>query len=228
MSHIALQRLSKLFDEGRQLAYQKDDIIIRPGDTPSGLYHIVSGWVKVYSLCKDGEPNIILTLCAGETFPVVWALSGPMRDVGFAALGATEVRRISLEHFLKAARADSTIMHAAILTLAHHCHSLITELDNLQYRSAREKVVFRLIFLANRVGQRHGTTNDSVVIKRRVTNEYIARSTSITRETASRELSRLNRRQLIVTINGRIVIPSLLSLRNEISRNFNPQTMSLE
>lgn len=223
-----MQKLSVLFNEGRQLTYQKDDIIIRPGDTPSGLYRITSGWVKAYSLCKDGEPNIIMTLCPNEIFPIAWAVSGSIRDVGFAALGNSEVQRISLDQFFKAAATDVAIMQDAAKALAHHFFVLTTELDNLQYRSAREKVVFRLIFLANRLGKHNSDSGDSIVINTRITNDYIARSTSITRETASRELSRLNRRQLIRNIEGRILIPSLVNLRNEISQNFNLETLSLD
>jgi CRP-like cAMP-binding protein len=223
-----LQQLAQLFDEGRHLLYEKDDIIIRPGDTPSGLYYIVAGWVKVYSLCKDGEPNIIMTHCSGEAFPLAWAISGSMRDVGFAALGHTEIRRITLDQFLQATSDAPHLMHEAVQALAYHFSTLTTELDNLQYRSAREKVVFRLIFLASRLGQSNNSNEDSVLIKARVTNDYIARSTSITRETASRELSRLNRRQLIRTIEGCILIPSLSNLSHEISRDFNLQTLSLD
>ena len=223
-----MQKLFGLFNEGRQIVYRKDDVVIRPGDVPSGLYYITSGWVKVYSFCKDGEPNIIMTLCPGDIFPMAWAVSGGIRDVGFAALGNTKVQRISLEQFIKAAAEDLTIMQEAAEALAHHFYVLTTELDNLQYRSAREKVVFRLIFLAKRLGQQNHSNVDSVVINTRVTNDYIARSTSITRETASRELSRLNRRQLIHSLEGQILIPSLINLRNEISHNFNLKTLSLD
>lgn len=228
MIGTVLQKLSQLFNEGRKIVYQKDDVIIRPGDSPSGLYYIVSGWVKAYYLCKDGEPNIIMTLCPGEAFPIAWAVSGSLNDVGFAALGKTEVLRVSLERFFESAAADATIMREAAQALAHHFSVLTTELDNLQYRSAREKVVFRLIFLARRLGQSDGTNDDSVVIKKRITNDYIARSTSITRETASRELSRLNRHHLIRNSQGQLLIPSLSNLRDEISQNFNLKTLSLD
>lgn len=221
----ALKKLIQLFEDGRPLVYQKDDVIIRPGDVPSGIYYIVSGGVKVYSLCKSGEPNIIMTLCPGEIFPIAWAVSGVARDIGFDALDTTETKRIPRATFLEAIRSNTAIMHDAMQSLAHHFFMLTGEIDNLQYRSAREKVVYRLLFLASHFGQyEDGLTTISL----RVTNDYIAHSTNMTRETASRELSRLNRKQLIRTQQGKIVIPDLLQLRNEISQRFNVATLSLD
>jgi CRP/FNR family cyclic AMP-dependent transcriptional regulator len=222
---IAYPKLARPFEQSRRLLYQREDIIVRAGDTPSGVYYIVSGSVKAYSLFKDGEPNIIMTLNPGEIFPVAWAVSGITRDVGFAALDVTELRRLARDEFLETLQSDVTVMQAAMQVLAGHFFALTSEIDNLQYRSAREKVVFRLLFLAANFGHCEG---DSTTILIRVTNDYIARSTNMTRETASRELSRLNRKQLIRTVNGRITIPNLLRLRNEISQRFNPTTLSLD
>ncbi|HZL08071.1 MAG TPA: Crp/Fnr family transcriptional regulator [Candidatus Dormibacteraeota bacterium] len=218
-------KLAQPFKQSRRLLYQRDDIIVRAGDVPSGVYYIVSGSVKVYSLCKDGEPNILMTLDASEIFPVAWAVSGITRDVGFAALDVTELRRIDRQEFLEALHSDIMLMRAAMQVLAGHFFTLTSEIDNLQYRSAREKVVFRLLFLASHFGH---TDGNNATIAIRVTNDYIARSTNMTRETASRELSRLNRKQLICTVNGRIMIPDLLRLRDEISQRFNLATLSLD
>lgn len=218
-------QLKGLFGTGRRLAYRKDDIIVRSGDTPSGVYYVLSGSVKVYSLCKDGEPNIIMTHSVSEIFPVAWAISGSSRNVGFAALEPTELLRISRETFLDGLWADNNAMYAVLQTLAGHFGTLACEMDNLQYRTAREKVVYRLLFLASRFGQVDGNT---AYIGLRVTNDYLARSTNMTRETASRELSRLNRKQLVRNVNGRLIIPDLLRLRNEISQRFNPASLSLD
>jgi CRP-like cAMP-binding protein len=221
----ALPKLSRVFETGRYVTYKKDDVIIRPGDMPSGVYYIVAGGVKAYSFCISGEPNILMTLCAGEIFPIAWAVSGITRDIGFDALDQTTAWRISRTSFLQATLSDSALMNEAVQALARHFFILTGEMDNLQYRSAREKVVYRLIFLASHFGQhQQGVTTITV----RITNDYIARSTNMTRETASRELSRLQRKQLICIERSRIVIPDLLSLRNEISQHFNLATLSLD
>lgn len=219
------RQLRQLFSSGRRLMYQKDDVIIRTSDTPSGVYYIVSGAVKVYCLCKDGDPNIIMTLSAGQIFPLAWAVGGAPRYIGFSALGVTELWRVPRESFLQDLWSDSDQMYAVLQMLARHFSWLACEMDNLQYRSAREKIVFRLLFLASHFGQVDGNT---AYIDVRVTNDYLARSTNMTRETASREVSRLNRKQLVKTVNGRLIIPDLPRLSKEISQRFNPAALSLD
>ncbi|MGC1177370.1 MAG: Crp/Fnr family transcriptional regulator, partial [Candidatus Saccharimonadales bacterium] len=206
--------LSQLFQKGRSLLYERNEIVIRAGDTPSGIYYVVSGWIKVYSLSKTGEANIIMTLLPGEVFPVAWAVTGVLHEITFAALDATELRRISHEQFTHVLRSRPRVAHVILRTLGQHFFALASELDNLQYRSARERIVFRVIFLAGCFGRRE---EQQVTIPKRVPVEYIARSTNLTRETASRELRRLHHKKIISLEKGRITIPDITRLRNEIS-----------
>lgn len=204
------KHLTRLFKDGKQLLYNRGDTILRAGDTPSGIYLINSGWVKVYSLCHDGEPNILMSLGAGEIFPLVWALTEGMRDVSFAALDTTSVVRVPKETFVKRASEDSEIAHMISHNLARYLLQLEDELDNLHYHSARERVAYRLLRLADRFGQRQA---NKAVLSVRVPNEYIARSSNMTRETASREISWLARKGLIRNVKGYLVIMDIDRLR---------------
>ena len=69
----------RLFGNGRQFLYDRSDTILRAGDTPSGVYLITDGWVKVYSICHDGEPNIIISLGPGDIFPLYWTVAVTFR-----------------------------------------------------------------------------------------------------------------------------------------------------
>lgn len=209
--------LAKLFEDSRYILYQRGDTIIRAGDIPSGLYLITAGWVKVYSLCEDGEMNIIMNLSSGDIFPLDWTVTGRLHDVTFAALEATTVQRIPKEKFVRAMKNSVDISAAASFKLASYLLRLSHELEHLPYRSARERVAFRLVSLADYFGN---TDDGQVVIRVHVSNEYIARSTNMTRETASREMSRLARKGLIQNVNGYILIKDLAVLKNEVGKTF--------
>jgi CRP/FNR family transcriptional regulator, cyclic AMP receptor protein len=216
--------LSEIFKDGKQLLYERGDTIIRAGDTPSGVYLITEGWVKVYCLCDDGEVNIISSLARADIFPLEWAISGTLHDVTFAALDTTSVIRIPRERFTRILGEDPRVAQAMSRTLADYYFRLSNELENLPYRSARERVVFRLLSLAERFGDARA---QEVVIKLRVPNEYIARSSNMTRETASREISRLHHKGLIEHKHGYIIIKNLAALRDEGSRALSWQNSPL-
>jgi CRP/FNR family transcriptional regulator, cyclic AMP receptor protein len=209
--------LARLFEDSRYFLYERGDTIIRAGDTPSGVYLITTGWVKVYSLCEDGEINIIMNLGDGDIFPLDWAITGRLHDITFAALDATTVQRIPREKFIRALRGNIEISTAASFKLASYLLRLSYELEHLPYRSARERVAFRLVCLAEHFGEKNG---DQITIRARISNEYVARSTNMTRETASREMSRLARKRLIQTVNGYIHIKDMAALTKEVGKTF--------
>jgi CRP/FNR family cyclic AMP-dependent transcriptional regulator len=215
--------LAQLFEKERQFVYQRGDMIIRAGDLPSGVYYIISGWVKLYSLCRDGELNIIATLFPGEVFPLAWAVTDTLRDVNFVALGTTQVARLPKDQFVKAMQTNRAVSQAVLSALSLYSVRLTDEIDNLHYRSARERVVFRLLSLAKHFGELN-KGNGHTVIKVAISNGYIARSTNMTRETVSRQLSRLSQRKLIVNMNGYIVVPDLAVLKAEAGRKPGSQT----
>lgn len=216
--------LARLFEDSRYFLYERGDTIIRAGDIPSGVYLITDGWIKLYSLCEDGEVNIIMNMTKGDIFPLDWTITGQLHDVTFAALESTAVRRIPTEKFVRAFRSDIDIATAASFKLASYLLRLSHELEHLSYRSARERVAFRLVCLADYFGRPEG---DQIVIRARVSNEYVARSTNMTRETASREMSRLARKGLVRTMDGYIHIINLAALKNEVGKTFAVRSESI-
>jgi len=209
--------LLQLFTEhSRPLLYGRGDTIIRAGDTPSGIYFITRGWVHVYSLCDDGEPNIIMSLGIADVFPLTWALSDDLREVSFEALEITEVLRMSKEQFSRSLYAHPQIARAASLKLTHYFSRLSNELEHLHYHSARERVAFRLISLAEYFGR---TQSNQITLDLRVPNEFIARSSNMTRETASREISWMIKKGFVERQNGYIIIKNLDALRNEADKS---------
>jgi CRP-like cAMP-binding protein len=212
--------LINLFKNGKPLQYERGDTIIRAGDTPSGIYLITDGWVKVYSLCDDGESNILISLGKDDILPLEWVVTGHLRDVTFAALETTRLLRVPSKQFTDALTNDGLIARAAAGMLGDYCSRLSDELEYLPYHSARERVAFRLLTLAQCFGQAEGK---AVIIQIRVPNEYIARSTNMTRETASREISRLAQKGFIQNSNGNIIIKNPTALQNEVGKTFSAQ-----
>jgi CRP-like cAMP-binding protein len=209
--------LIHLFTEnGRRLMYERGDVIIRAGDTPSGVYLITDGWAQVYTTCYDGEPNIIMSLRTGDIFPLEWIVSGLLHEVNFSAMTTTVVARLPRDYFLGKLKTDGLVMQAVLKRMNSYFCQLSSELEHLPFHSARERVAFRLLSLARYFGS---TGSDYVTLTLPIPNEFIARSSNMTRETASREISWLARKGFIERQNGHIVIKNLPALKREAGRS---------
>ncbi len=202
--------LTDIFKNGRQLTYKHGDVILRAEDTPSGVYYITSGWVKVYENSLKGEEKILMTLMTGDIFPCAWAVSDIPHNVNFAALDSTRLLRIPVSKFRNAIMSQPDYAGELLKLFAHQFYVLSDEVVNLQYNTARERVILRILSLAENFGT---PKNGQVLIKKRVPNEYIARSTSMSRETTSREMSRLVRERLIRHTDKEITIPDISRLK---------------
>jgi CRP-like cAMP-binding protein len=120
---------------GRKQQYKKGDFIIRPGDSPHGVFYINSGLVKAYDITKYKEENLLIIRRADEVFPLIWALTGQERDVIYQALAPTETWQISREDFLKHIEAKPDAI-APILDMTIEMYRLHSErILNLEYRT---------------------------------------------------------------------------------------------
>lgn len=213
-----IDTLPQLFaNNGRQLMYDRGDIIIRAGDTPSGAYLITQGWAQVYTLCHDGEPNIVMSMRAGDIFPLEWIVSGVLHEVNFAALSTVTVLRTPKDYFLRNMTTNPNIAQAVLRKMSHYLCQLSSELEHQPYHSARERVAFRLVSLAQYFG---AAGADRVNLTLSIPNEFIARSSNMTRETASREISWLTRKGFVERQNGQIVIKNMPALEREAGKGF--------
>lgn len=182
------------FRRGTKLSYQKGEYIIRPGETPPGIFYIEKGLVKAFNISKYGEENVLIIRLHGEIFPLIWATTGQERSIIYQALSPTSVWRISREDYMKFLTSNTDalppVLDMAIEMYRRHSQRIL----NLQYRSVRERLISYLITMAERFGE---DKNDGVYINVPLRQQDIASSINASRETASRELSYLERKNLI-------------------------------
>jgi CRP-like cAMP-binding protein len=195
--------------------------VVLRGDDPSGVIYIESGFVEVYSISDDGDRYVHIIYKKGEIFPLVWALKDVKRRIFYEAVSDVVVAEADRDDFLKFIKSDPKITYDVLSQLAQQFYIFADRLDNLEYKSARERVAYRLAFLASRFGEKQ---KKSVIIKAPITHELIGGSINLARETVSREIEKLEKRNLISRRGGLIVIKDIQKLAKEFSE---PITLDL-
>lgn len=208
--------LVDLFREsGRKITYRKGEFIIRPGDFPSGVFYINEGIVKAYDITKYGDENLLIIRKEHEVFPLIWALTGQERQVIYEALAPTTVLQISRDTFLDFIKNKPDAL-APLLDMTIEMYRLHSErIINLEYRSVRERLISFLLTMSHRFGR---LTDDGVMIGLPLKHQDIASSINSSRETTSRELSALERKNLLVNEQSQILLKNVEALEAFLSR----------
>lgn len=187
--------LVNLFHQGTRLTYKKGEFVIRPGESPSGIFYIAHGLVKAYDITKYGEENLLIIRKKGEILGLTWAITGEDRSIIYATLAPTELFQISRAQFRQFLR-DTPTAALPLVDMLVGMYRLHSErIINLEYRSVRERLISFLLTTGRRFGKqnKHG-----ILLDVPLRHQDIASSISATRETASRELAVLERQGLII------------------------------
>ncbi len=207
------QELVRLFQQGSRLQYKKGELIIREGEVPGGVFFIESGLVKAYDITRYGEENLLIIRKQNEIFPIIWAVTRNEWHVMYEALSPTVVYRLSRDAYIEAINARSELL-APLLDIVLRMYRIQSKrILNLEYRTARERLVSFLLLMAERFGKDNG---EMITIEAPLRQQDVASSINTSRETASRELSYLEKKGLIGSEKMLISLKDIDSLRKII------------
>lgn len=196
---------------GTKLTYKKGEFVIRPGDTPSGIFFIESGTVKAYDITKYGEENLLTIRKPGEIFPLIWTITGQGRQIIYEALAPTVVWRTRRELFVQSVREQPDVIFPFLDTILEMYRIHSERILNLEYRSVRERLISFLLIMAGRFGKE---TPYGILINVPLRHQDIASSINSSRETTSREMTALERKKLLQNNQAFITLTNIEALRS--------------
>ncbi len=207
--------LVELFkSRGHKRSFQKGDFIIRPGDSPTGVFYIYQGLVKAYDITKYNEENLLIIRKEGEIFPLIWGLIGQERQVIYQTLVPSTTWQISRDVFLEFIESKPGAL-APLLDMTLEMYRLHSErILNLEYRTVRERIISFLLTMSHRFGRQ---TTEGLLIDVPLRHQDIASSVNATRETTSRELSALEKKGLLTNRQALILLNDIDGLHKHLS-----------
>lgn len=213
-----LKQTAELVDffrlQGAKQLYKKGDFIVRPGETPPGIFYIYEGLVKAYDITKYDEENLLVIRKQDEIFPLIWALTGQERAIIYQALAPTTTWRVSRKKFLEFISQNPDSL-APLLDMTMEMYRLHGErILNLEYRTVRERIISFLLTMSQRFGK---STDEGLLIEVPLRHQDIASSVNATRETTSREIAALERKGLIDNRSSFTLLKDVKALRKHLS-----------
>ncbi len=219
------QELSHLLHRTNVYSFKKDEIIILANDLKEQMYIILKGRVKVVDITIDGEERIMTLRHRGEYFGDMGFLDGKTDSATVIALEPCKVLLVSKSVFDEFFLDNNKALLQIISVLCKRLRESWIFKDLIGTNTAESKVRATLAHYSKTLGRRDNT---GVIISAILSHQSIADRVQITRETATRVLSKMKDQHEIEMVGRHFKLMPVFFEKFEQSRFFRAQDTKTE
>ena len=187
----------------RDKHFTRQQVILYEEETTSYLYVIYTGKVKVVQLDEEGQEHIIALHGSGEYFGEMALLDGKTAPARVIALEDADVGFLSKADFEQHLLSNEKVVQEIIALLCARLRDawFTYKILGLHDASARVRAVL------TRAGRMFGVLDQrGIIVNARLTHSDVAGMASLSRETASRIIKRLETTGEVMVIDGRRLV----------------------
>jgi CRP/FNR family transcriptional regulator len=196
MNSMAL--LDGFFRQRPARLYRKSTVIFDAGQSPDGLFYMVSGRAQLTTVDERGQDCTLYTLGPGDPFPLAPFFLGQSHATSYMAMTDVEAiwrPRSEVDSFLDRHPAALREIIGFVLTVFY------MRVKDLSFSTTERRVVIRLMYLA----QRFGVHIDGS-IELTITQQELADSVNLTRESISLMLNQLQDAGVVLLHRNKILV----------------------
>ncbi|MCF8298391.1 MAG: Crp/Fnr family transcriptional regulator [Saprospiraceae bacterium] len=189
--------------------YKKGQTIFHEGKTPTGIYCLSSGKVKIYKHGKDGKEQIVRFVTPGEFLGIRSILGGKSYSASSTTLEDSVICFITKSDFFNILKKYPKISNQLIAFLSQLLADAENKITSLAQKPVRERLAESLIVLGS-VFSDDGNSSPGVIT---LSREDIANIVGTATETVIRLLSDFKDDNLITSKGRKITLVNIPGLK---------------
>lgn len=213
MEAAVKNKLDNFFKKYKNQKYKKGEILVRADDDPAGIFYLVEGVVRRYSISPQGEELTLNVYKPVSFFPMDWAINNTSSHHYYEAMTSVEIFRAPKEETLQFFKENNDVVLDLISRVYHGLDGYMMRMEYLMVGNAKARLITELLIFARRFGKPRG---NKVVVNLKLTEKDLASQSGIARETVSRELQKLKKAGLIVFEKNQLIVNDLKKLEQEL------------
>lgn len=183
--------------------YSKDQVVLYEEDTSNYMYLVYSGKVRVVKVYEDGREQIITIHKKNDFFGEMSLLDGKTAPATVIAHEESVIGLLSKDDFEQHLLNSDGIRNRVIDLLCERLRDSWAMIRILSIDNAEQRLMAVLDRLQEVYGVKDGR---GVIINVKLTHQQIANYASISRETVTRNLNRLERDQSIEILENKYIL----------------------
>lgn len=214
MSEVINDKIEAFFSQYRPRKYAKGQVLILNGDGADHVYNIISGQVKQYDVTYRGDEIILNTFKSPAFFPMSLAINKNENPYIYEAETDIEVRQAPADEVIAFLKAEPDVLFDLLSRVYKGVDGLIGRMAHLMASSAKGRLMYELLIQCRRFGESHPDGSCTLEANEK---ELGARA-GLSRETVSREMSKLLRDKLVTTKPGHITVVDMSDFALQLSK----------
>lgn len=196
--------LEKVAAAGRELSYDRGQVIFLENDPCPGLYIVRKGLVRVFKTSPEGREQVMSIARPGDGFNIVPVFDGGPNPATATALEKTDVLLVPTGT-LRPLTGDCPAAAAIIRLLAGRLRRVTTLVEDLSFRTVVSRLARLLLDIA--------VTEGGAAPARPLTQDEMAARVGSVRDVVGRGLRQLERSGTITMARNRIMVVDAAKLR---------------
>ena len=196
--------------------YKKDQLIIEPGKEPAGVFFIKKGYVRLYTISKEGKEITYNIYKPGMYFPLIWALNQTHNIYFIEAITDTQVLKAPRDEVINVLKKNPDLLFILTQNAFSGLEGITKLMDSLLSKNAYRQICSILVTLTVRFGKVDGK---KMIIDVPLTHRVLGTLAGLSREATSRELEKLSKEKIISLTDHKITILNYKKLQEEFLSN---------
>ncbi len=206
------QKIEQFFDKYPTKTYDQGTTIVYAYDDPPGIMYIVEGQAIKYDISITGDKNILNSHKPGSFFPISWALNHTPNIYFIDAQKRCKIKIAPPEDVVTFLNENNDVAMELLSRVYRGTDGLLMKLAQLMGGDAHSRLIAELVIHSKRFGEK----KEDKIIELEITETELSSRTGLSRETVSRELSKLKKDGAITTERGKVTVLNLEKLESEI------------
>jgi CRP-like cAMP-binding protein len=212
MDKVIADKIETFFSQYSLKKYPKGQILILNGSPTNHVFHLETGIVKQYDISYRGDEVILNIFKPPAFFPMSLAINGGESLYTYEAKTALELRQAPIDEVIKFLKGNPDVLFDLLGRVYNGVDGLLARVTHLMSSSARERLLFELLIEARRFGEK--MPNGSYNLK--ISEKELGARAGLSRETISREMSKLHKDHIVKVDKHQINIPDLLNIVDKL------------
>lgn len=214
MNQSILDKLEKFFDVYEQRSYNSGQVIVRADHEPLGILYLEQGIIEQYDISADGNKVSLNVYRPPAFFPMSWAINNTSNPYFYEAVSPVKLRIADPVKTLQFVKSNPDVLFDLLGRVYKGTDALLRRLAIARSGIAVERLMYELLIECYRFGEEVRDGLFTITVKQSV----LATRGGLARETVSRELHKLDQRNLIELSRQSITV-NTKKLENELGLN---------